>query len=325
HRDQLDPALHGMDVAGLERTLLDVRLRRRRVDRHRHRAGCRREERVPLRHEWRVLAEADQLEPTARDAVDADLPIVADRDVAGADAQVAVVALHAVAVLGDEIPLAVEAERTLPRVALAARRGDHEEPLARDGDVERIAGRAHGALREVADRLALGHLRRRTELGRLRQPELRDVERTQAKDRPPGLVTGGADVGEVLRDRVEPGLGGEAARSERVDGPVHRYPSLALMPPLRASEVPRRLAARRRCPPRVPGAGRQILPSRSPRAPCETDLEVAEEACLGRVFRRRLATALAAEPEPSRQLRQRAGRRGRRAWRSGVRLSLGAL
>src|SRR5207249_12131903 len=115
-----------------------------------------------------------------------------------------------------EIPLAVEAERTLPRVALAARRGDHEEPLARDGDVERIAGRAHGALREVADRLALGHLRRRTELGRLRQPELRDVERMQAKDRPSGLVTGGAEVGEVGRGRGVPGLGGMAYGCERV-------------------------------------------------------------------------------------------------------------
>src|SRR3989442_8649818 len=97
------------------------------------------------------------------------------------------------------------------------------------------------------------------------------------------------------------------------------------MPPLRASEVPRGAAPRCRRPAPAPTAGRQILPSRSPRAPCETDLEVAEEACLGRVFRRRLATALAAQPEPSRQLRQRAGRRGRRAWRSGVRLSLGAL
>src|SRR5207302_8121986 len=123
----------------------------------------------------------------------------------------------------------------------------------------------------------------------------------------------------------EPRLGGEAARGERVDGPVHQYPSLALMFPLRASEVPPRLVARHRCPARAPGTGRQILPSRSPRASREAELEIAEQPRLGRVLRRRLGAALAAEAEAARELRQRAGRRGRRAWRGGVRLSLRAL
>src|SRR5882762_3684707 len=98
------------------------------------------------------------------------------------------------------------------------------------------------------------------------------------------------------------------------------------MATLRASEVPRGAAPRCRHPVPAPTAGRQILPSRSPRAPREPDLEIAEQPRLGRVLRRHLGAALAAEPEPSRQLRQRAARRrGRRAWRGGVRLSLRAL
>src|SRR5439155_26481524 len=62
---------------------------------------------------------------------------------------------------------------------------------------------------------------RGTQGRRRREPRLLDVEGLEPEARPPGLVAGGPDVGEVLGDGVEPCLGGDPARRERVDGPVH--------------------------------------------------------------------------------------------------------
>src|SRR5437899_9032450 len=88
----------------------------------------------------------------------------------------------------------------------------------------------------------------------------------------------------------------------------------------RASEVPRWPAARRRPSAAEAPPARQLLPPGSSRASREADLEVAQEPRLGRVDRRggRRAAALAAEPEPARQLGETAARRRRRARRGGI-------
>src|SRR3989442_3822545 len=104
------------------------------------------------------------------------------------------------------------------------------------------------------------------------------------------------------------------------------------MVPPRASEVPRERAARRGRPTAAALPGRQLLPARSSRAAREADLEVAQEPGLGGVARlgRRLAAALAAQPEPPRELgkpaaRRRRARRAVGAGRAGVDAPLRAL
>src|SRR2546426_9685829 len=100
------------------------------------------------------------------------------------------------------------------------------------------------------------------------------------------------------------------------------------MPSPRASEVPPRPVGRGRRPTAAAPSGRQLLPSRSSRAAPEADLEIAQEPRLGRVEpvrSGRLAAALAAEPEPARQLGKTAARRCRRARRGGVGAPLRAL
>src|SRR3989442_3199195 len=100
------------------------------------------------------------------------------------------------------------------------------------------------------------------------------------------------------------------------------------MPSPRAREAPPGPAARGPRPTAAAPSGRQLLPSGSSRSAPEADLEVAQEPRLGRVEpvrSGRLAAALAAEPEPPRQLGKAAARRRRRAGRGGVGAPLRAL
>jgi hypothetical protein len=58
---------------------------------------------------------------------------------------------------GDELALAVDLQRAVARVTLAARRLHREECIAADRDIKRIAGRLHRTLREVDPGCAILH------------------------------------------------------------------------------------------------------------------------------------------------------------------------
>ena len=64
---------------------------------------------------------------------------------------------HLVALAGDELAVAVDLQRAVAGVALAARRLHDQEAVAVDRDVERIAGLLHRALAQIEPGRAVLH------------------------------------------------------------------------------------------------------------------------------------------------------------------------
>src|SRR5262249_30094483 len=152
HARHLD---HGLHVRLLDRALRHARFGRI-LRRH---AGGRGEQARAVLLQLLDIVEANQAQLAARRGIarvsapaGRDGAVRVDRDavVGRLELNRTAVADHAVAVTGDELALRVDLEGAVARVTLAARRLYHEEGVAIDGDVERVASWTHRTGVEIA-------------------------------------------------------------------------------------------------------------------------------------------------------------------------------
>ena len=177
----------------------------------------------------RVLPEAAHGETELGDglAVGEDLPALADGDLPARQARdgPSAVVEDGVAALVDEIALRVEGEGAIAGVAHVVAVFDLEHgACARQPKVEGILGPFGGALGEVGDRDGQLGLRAAGEGGDgvaiatlIRETTAHHV----AEGQPVGLEAPRVDVGEVVRDRVQPLLLGDHAVRGDVRASVH--------------------------------------------------------------------------------------------------------
>src|SRR6267142_3008246 len=216
-----------MHVRLLDRALFHPRARARFQRRH----ACWRAE-----HAGAVLlqpldvVEADEAQPAARRIV-ARIATLARRDGAvriDRDAVVGrleldrpAVADHAVAGVGHELALGIDLESAVARVALAAWSLHHEEGIAIDGGVERVAGRPDRTGAEIAPGGAVLHVAH-TPVGALEAGSLRLRHQVFFKDRTIGLVAGGVHIGDVVGHDIELTLERDLSRQSDQESVLHR-------------------------------------------------------------------------------------------------------
>src|SRR5215471_14477753 len=205
HARHLDHRLH---VRLLDRSLLYARPGRSILRRN---ASRRAEQRCAVLLQLLGVVEAHEAQPAARRIV-ARVAALArrngavrvDRDavVGRLELDRAAVADHAVAVAGDELALGIDLEGAVARVAFAARGLHHEEGIAVDGDIERIAGRADRAGAVIAPGGAVLH-EAHAPVGALEAGRLGNRHQIFLEHRAIGLVAGGVHVGDVISHDIE--------------------------------------------------------------------------------------------------------------------------
>ncbi len=167
------------------------------------------------------------------------VPSCADMDLAvvGRDGDRAAVALHRIAVGGDELAGLVEAEMAVAGVAFAVRRLHHEETLAVDREIER----AHWWCRDGPRKgraptpVSCTKLRRWAPLW----PSAGGTVTTYSwKVGSSRWKAGGGDVGEVVRDHIHRAIGRDLMRQTDEQRIIHHGTFLVLGDPSRAPAMP---------------------------------------------------------------------------------------
>src|SRR5262249_4159227 len=127
-----------------------------------------------------------------------------------------VVALDGLAIRGYELTVRIHLEMALACIAVAIGRAHHEEAVAMESDIERIAVRSQGAFAPIARHGRSFHI------GKF-GPVLWGVQIFLEPDRL-RLEGRRGDVREVVRDHVHLSVQGRLARERYITGIFHRQP-----------------------------------------------------------------------------------------------------
>ncbi len=143
--------------------------------------------------------------------------------VVGRDRDRAAIALHGIAVRGDDLAALVEREMAVAGVAFTLRGLNREIALAVDRDVEGRVGGVEAAFRQVAHHAGILHEAQRLRAGLpFGGRNLGDIF-LEGRFLP--LIGGGRHIGQIVRDHVHRAIGRDLVRQADEERIIHWGPS----------------------------------------------------------------------------------------------------